>query len=123
MKMSDLGPEKIFHFVRGAIRSAYGIEDFRGKHYLLVGNSDLARDFLHRISSLTDITVSFQNLSLTGYSDAMVALCGRLMGPYNGKADVVIDFDKEEIEIKGKPFPMKSIGEDPYNQGIHEYYL
>ena len=122
--MNRVNGAVLFHFVRGAIRSSYGEENFRGKHCLLVGDSELARDFLQRIANLTDIVVSFQNLSLTRYADAMVALSGGVLDPYRGQeTDIVIDFEKEEISVKGKSFPMGSIGEEPYTQGIHEFYL
>lgn len=112
---------KIFQFLRGAVRSAYGTEDFRNKKILIVGMGPEGQSFLPSLC-FPGAQIFFRDSLLNNYAKAFF-IC-RDVSFYEGDiADITINFEEGTLRIKGRSFPMSSIQEDAYNQGIHEFYL
>ncbi len=112
---------RVFQFLRGAVRGAYGEENFRDKTLLIVGMSRSGQELLNRLC-IDGVSVKFQDPKISNYRRSF-AVC-RDVEVYEGEnADITVDFTKRYVDVKGKTFPLDRIGEDPYTQGIHEYYL
>jgi len=111
----------IFQFFRGALRGAYGREDLRGKTILFIGMGILAQNVLNRVC-LDGVQIYFKDSSVQNYRNAHTTCT--LVSPWLGESvDAVLDFEKEQIVLKDRPFPFDRILNDAYTQGIHEYYL
>lgn len=111
----------IFQFLRGAVRSAYGQENFRNKTLLIVGMSNIGQQLLNKLC-MDGLNIKFKEDKISNYYRTF-AVC-RDVDIYQGeKTDIIIDFNQKNIRVKENNFPMDRIGEDPYIQGIHEYYL
>jgi hypothetical protein len=112
---------RVFQFLRGAVRSAYGEENFRNKTLLIVGMSRNGQELLNRLC-INGVNIKFQDPKVSNYRRSF-AVC-RDVDIYEGeKADIIIDFPNRYLNVKGKTFPLDKIGDNPYTQGIHEYYL
>jgi len=109
---------QMFQFLRGAIRSSYGIEDFREKTFLIVGMCDDALELLNRLC-IDGAILRFEDSSLEDYHKSF-AICHSIDVHDDGPADIVINFNRKYIIVKGKSF---SINDDAYIQGVHEFYL
>jgi hypothetical protein len=114
-------PNKIFQFLRGAVRAAYGTESFRDKTFLIIGMSRQGQELLNRLC-IDGTNLKFQDPKVSNYRRSF-AVC-RDIDVYEGQeVDVSVDFINGYLCVKGKTFAMDQIGEDPYTQGIHEFYL
>jgi len=112
---------KIFQFLRGAVRSAYGVEDFRGKTVLIVGMAKAGQELLNRLC-IDGIDIKFQDSSLENYHKSF-AVC-RDVDAYEGQdVDIIVDFTGGFICLREKAFPISKIKTDAYDQGIGEFYL
>ncbi len=112
---------KIFQFLRGAVRAAYGTENFRNKTLLIIGMSRQGQELLNRLC-IDGVNLKFQDPKISNYRRSF-AVC-RDVEVYGGQdVDIIIDFSNKYLSIKEKIFPMNRIGENPYIQGIHEFYL
>lgn len=112
---------KVFQFLRGAIRSAYGIENLRDKTFLIIGMSNDGQDLVNKLC-LDGVDLRFQEPKVSNYHKSF-AVC-RDIDVYRGqKVDVIIDFFNRYVCVKDKAFPLGQIGDDPYTQGIHEFYM
>ncbi len=112
---------KVFNFLRGAIRSRYGIEDFRNKTLLIIGVSKYGQKLLNRLC-IEGTDIKFADPKISNYHRSF-AICKKIDFYQGQKADVIIDFTNDYICVKGKTFPMNRIGNRSYEQGIHEFYL
>lgn len=120
---------QIFNFLRGAVRSAFGIEDFRGKRIVLVGMNEIGQELLSMLC-LDDVKLFFFDKSITNYSQAHM-ICGGVAPMLPGNSlediDILVNLGEGVLLVDGnvsKDFQLADIdGNDPYNQGIHEYYL
>jgi len=118
---------KIFNFLRGAVRSAYGKEDFRGKKILLVGMENLGQELLTMLC-LDDVELLFWDKGIMKYDKAhqICSSVGFLEETEDG-IDILIHlidgYVIVESNSKSKDFKICDISDDPYNQGIHEFYL
>ncbi len=111
----------IFHFMRGALRGAYGTEDLRSRSFLLIGASQVGQEFLNHIC-IDGVSIAFQDESIESYSRSF-AVC-RDIDVYEGQeVDVVVDLVGGFLTVRDKAFPLSKIGDNPYTQGIHEFYL
>jgi len=112
---------RVFQFLRGAVRGAYGEENFRNKTLLIIGMSRSGQELLNRLC-IDGVNIKFQDPKVSNYRRSF-AVC-RDVDIYEGeKTDIVVDFSNRHLTVKGKNFSLDRIGEDPYTQGIHEFYL
>ena len=112
---------RVFQFLRGAVRGAYGEENFRNKTLLIIGMSRSGQELLNRLC-IDGVNIKFQDPKVSNYHRSF-AVC-RDVDVYDGEnVDIVVDFSNRSLNIRGKSFSLDRIGEDPYTQGIHEYYL
>lgn len=112
---------RIFQFLRGAVRSAYGVENFRGKTFLIVGMAKAGQELLNRLC-IDGVDIKFQDPSLENYHKSF-AVC-RDVDAYEGQdVDIIVDFTNGFVCLKEKAFPINKIKNDAYNQGIGEFYL
>lgn len=114
-------PTKLFQFLRGALRGAYGTEDLRSRKFLIVGPSKLGQEILGRLC-LPDVDISVKDCSMVDYPK-LFSVCGYVDTHGGEERDVIIDTIVQQIVLKGKSVPFSSIGDDAYTQGIHEFYL
>ena len=114
-------PAKLFQFIRGALRGAYGTEDLLGRRFLIIGVGTLGQAILGRLC-LPEVDILVQEQSVGNYTK-IFAVCGHV-DVYDGSdRDVVIDTAEECLTVKGRRFSFSSIGDAPYTQGIHDNYL
>ncbi len=114
-------PNRVFQFLRGAVRAAYGEENFRNKTLLIVGMSRSGQELLNRLC-IDGVSIKFQDSKISNYHRSF-AVC-RDVDVYEGEeVDITVDFSKRYLSVKGKSFPLDKIGDNSYTQGIHEYYL
>ena len=114
-------PTKLFQFLRGALRGAYGTEDLRSRKFLIVGSSKLGHELLGRLC-LPDVDVMVKDCSLVEYPK-LFSVCGYVDSYSGEEREVVIDTISQQVVLKGKSVSFSSIGDDAYTQGIHEFYL
>jgi len=114
-------PTKLFQFIRGALRGAYGTEDLQARTFLIIGVSRLGQDILGRLC-LPGVDIRIQEHTLVFYTQVF-GVCSHVDLHDNTPRDVIIDTMEENLTVKGKKFGFSSIGDDPYTQGIHEAYL
>ncbi|MBD3260334.1 MAG: hypothetical protein GF334_01430 [Candidatus Altiarchaeales archaeon] len=69
-----------------------------------------------------EVRLFFTEKSLVNYTRAHM-VCPQVRTYTRQKIDITIDLEEGFISVKGKSFSIDKIGEDAYNQGIHEYYL
>lgn len=116
---------KIYNYLRGALRGTYGVEDFRGKSILIIGVNKFGQDLVSKICFDEEVTLYFQvdtSQGLTNYLNAFT-ICAAVE-PWEGQStDIVVDTLARTITIKGSTVSFQEIGEDPYTQGIHDFYL
>ncbi len=119
---------RIFNFIRGAVRSYYGEENLRGKRIIVSGMDEIGQDLLTMLC-FDDVKIFFNDSSISNYHKAHM-ICGsvEVMVPGNVYSDIDIFIDLLGGTIlvgdnDSKLFPIDEIGDDPYEQGIHEYYL
>lgn len=112
---------RVFQFLRGAVRSVYGEENFRNKTFLIIGMSRNGQELLNRLC-IDGVSIKFQDPKISNYHRSF-AIC-RNVDIYEGEnTDIIVNFSNQSLNIKGKSFPLDRIGDNPYIQGIHEYYL
>ena len=112
---------RVFQFLRGAVRAAYGEETFRNKTLLIIGMSRNGQELLNRLC-IDGVDIKFQDSKISNYRRSF-AVCRGVDIYEGGKVDITVNFSKRYLNIKGKSFPLDKIGDNPYTQGIHEYYL
>lgn len=115
---------KVFNYIRGALRGAYGVEDFRGKSILIVGVNDFGQDLVSKICFDEEVNLYFQVDRARGLKNYLNAftVCA-LVEPWEGQEiDITIDTLSQKITVDNTTTSFKGIGEDPYNQGIHDFY-
>lgn len=114
-------PAKLFQFIRGALRGAYGTEDLHSRKFLIIGVAPLGQAILGRLC-LPEVDILVQERSVGNYTK-IFAVCGHV-DVYSGDfRDVIIDTESECVIVKNRKFLFSNIGDDPYSQGIHEAYL
>ena len=112
---------KIFNYIRGEVRSAYGHEDFRGKSILFVGMDKIGQEILVRLC-IEDVNLYFMDHSIQNYH-AAYAICGSI-NPYTGvPIDITLNFHEGTLTVNGKVQALDGIGKTPYPQGIHDFYF
>jgi hypothetical protein len=123
--MTTKATTKVFNYLRGAVFGAYGIEDFRGRAILIIGVNDFGQDIVSKICFDDEVLLYFQvdeEQGLQNYLNAF-SVCA-LVEPWGGQTpDVIVDTLHQRINIQGNTTLFENIGEDPYNQGIHDFYL
>ena len=119
---------QIFNFLRGAIRSTWGIEDFRGKRIAIIGMSSVGQQLL-ALLCFDKVELLFHADSVVNYN-AAYSLCRYATSLSPGEPeniDIAVNLTADYVTVirdsKVKSFKLSDIGDDPYNQGIHEYYL
>ena len=118
---------QIFNFLRGAVRSAWGVEDFRKKRIAIIGMTTLGQELLAMLC-FDDVELFFSDDSLVNYSRAHI-VCDSVdvVEGDTDNIDITISLHEDFVEISrdlfSRKFPISSIGDDPYNQGIHAFYL
>jgi hypothetical protein len=119
---------RIFNFIRGAVRSVYGIEDFRGKRIIVYGMDGVGQALLTMLC-FDDVKLFFHDSSIVNYQQAHL-ICSSVEPMISGNTyddvDVFIDLVDGFIMVgdnNSVQFPIADIGDEPYEQGIHEYYL
>jgi hypothetical protein len=112
---------RVFNFLRGAVRSCYGIENFRDKTFLIIGMSRCGQLLLNRLC-IEGVDVKFSDQKVSNYYRSF-AVCKQVDHYQGQQTEVVVDFLNDYVCVQGKTFPMEQIGLEPYAQGIHEYYL
>ena len=114
----------VFNYIRGAIRSAYGVEDLSEKSILFVGMGTFSQEILKRFCN-SRASIYFISDSLMEYYSAYT-VC-EMINPYGGEAvDIIVDVDKNILTVNGKLRFLGKIDEgvvDAYTQGIHDFYL
>jgi hypothetical protein len=118
---------QIFNFLRGAIRSSFGVEDFRGKRIVVVGTDTIGQELLSLLC-FDNVSLFFVDNSLVNYNKAhMICKSVNVIANSEVDIDIIIDFTEGYVCVNGnsstKDFNISDIGDDPYNQGIHEYYM
>ena len=119
MKSND-----IFSFLRGAIRGAFGKEDFNDKTFLLVGCNQIGLELLTAIFSAGEILLFFtaEKNKIKDYLEIIKRFPDALS--WKGEPiDVVINLNEGFLKIKGREVLFKDIQEDYYTRGIHSFYL
>ncbi len=115
---------KLFNYLRGAIRGAYGIEDFRGKSVLVIGVNSLGQDLVSKICFDEEVSLYFKvdtKHGLKNYLNAFTVCT--LVEPWDGQeVDIIVDTLAQKVTIAGTSINFKDIGREPYNQGIHDFY-
>jgi hypothetical protein len=119
---------QIFNFLRGAVRSSFGVEDFRGKRIIIVGMDKEGQDLLSMLC-LDDVKLYFHDKSIVNYHQAHL-VCGAVdvlvPGEVFGDIDILINLVEGYLTVDGnvsKDFTLDEIGDEPYEQGIHEFYF
>lgn len=114
-------PNKLFAYIRGALRGLHGLEDLRGKVIVILGMDSFGRALISMFRP-TEATLYFQAYNMQHYYCAHV-VCGPAE-PWNGQqADIVVDVESKQMQIGKKTIPFEEIGKEPYTQGIHDFYL
>ena len=115
---------KVFNYLRGALRGAYGVEDFRGKSVLIVGVNEFGQDLVSKICFDDEVKLFFQvdiNQGLKNYLNAFT-VCAQVE-PWDGQSvDIIVDTIVNKVTVDGTTTRFDTIGEDPYTQGIHDFY-
>ncbi len=123
--MTNPATTKVFNYVRGALRGAYGIEDFRGKSVLIIGINEFGQDLVSKICFDEEVSLYFQvdqRGSLQNYLNAFT-VCA-LVAPWDGhEVDIVVNTLTQQVTVNGTTSDFEEIGENPYAQGIQDFYL
>ena len=114
-------PIKLFQFLRGGLRGAYGTEDLTLRQFLVIGMAVSGQQLLSRIC-IPQVRVSFYDTNLLNYTQGF-GVCSSVGFCKEASSDVIIDFNTDTLTIQGKSFSFQHIGENAYEQGIHEFYL
>lgn len=117
---------KVFNFIRGAVRSINGWEDFSNINFLIVGTDGVGKELTKWISSAPDASVFFTNdprHALRQYQEVLEVEPNISYWDQTENIDIVIDNVKEEVIIRNRKFSFDDLMEDSYTQGIHEFYL
>ncbi len=115
----------VFNYLRGALRGAYGIEDFRGKSVLIIGVNTFGQSIVSKVCFDEEVKIYFQvdkEQSLKNYLNAFTVCT--LVEPWEGQnVDIIVDTLARKVTVDNITIGFEMIGEDPYNQGIHDFYL
>lgn len=112
---------EFFQYLRGAVRSAYGEETFRGKSILFIGMDKIGQDILLRLC-LDGVSLFFADHRVSSYYQAHT-VCGQV-SPYQGEpVDITLDFESNTLTVNGKLHPLPKLDKESYIQGIHDFYL
>lgn len=112
----------IFHFVRGAVRGSYGVEDFRGRRILIIG-MDVVGQQLLTLFCMDGVKLFFLDNSLVNYDKAHM-VCPQVRPFGEQQIEIIINLSGGFVSVNHKPFTISEIEDrDSYNQGIHAYYL
>lgn len=115
----------LFYYLRGALRGAYGVEDFRNKNVLIVGIDAFGQDILSQICFDDEVKLYFQVDGVRGLKNYLNAftVCPQAE-PWEGQpVDIIVDTLSNKVTVDGTTIDFQMIGEDPYTQGIHDFYL
>ncbi len=115
----------VFQYLRGAIRSAYGVEDFRQMAFVIIGMCTKSQELL-ALLCFDGVNVKFidPTNSMVSYQKAFTICSSVDVVKEQGFCfNVLIDFSEGIGYIKGQEFSIDEIGENSYEQGIHDYYL
>ena len=112
---------KVFQYLRGAIRGAYGVEEFRGKAILIKGMDTVGQELLVRLC-LPDVNIYFLDSSVSNYYEAH-RICEYVIPyPFDLGMDIIIDFNERILAVNGVEYSLDLIEDNPYEQGIHQFY-
>ena len=107
------------------MRSAYGSEDFRGKSILIIGVNNFGQELVSKICFDKEVKLYFEvdiEKGLKNYLNAF-AVCA-LVEPWDGQPiDVIVNTLSQKVTVDSTTIRFKEIGEDPYTQGVHDFYL
>ncbi len=117
-------PSDVFHYIRGALRGTYGVEDFRGKSVIVIGVDRFGQDLVSKICFDEGVKLYFLGRpgeELKNYLNAFT-ICA-LVEPWRGEpVDITIDTVAERVVIDGTVVRFAEIGAEPYTQGIHDFF-
>ena len=117
-----MDPYTIFQFMRGAIRSRFGSEELRGKTILMVGMNSQAQDLLHRFC-IDGFKIRFSDQNLTNCVHT-ISICQNADFYLDEGVDIILDIKRDTLLVRDKVCKISSINkEDPYNDGIHTFYI
>ncbi len=112
---------EVFQYLRGAIRGAYGVEELRGKSILIKGMDTVGQELLVRLC-LPEVDLYFLDSSIQNYYQAH-QICGHTAPyPFDIGVDIIVDFEERVLQVNGMTRPLDLIEDDPYEQGIHQFY-
>ncbi len=118
----------IFHYLRGGVQGTFGSENLRGKKILIFGMGDVGQQLLSMLC-FHGPEVLFYDESIVNYSAAH-RICKSVRALSSGDeedADIIIDLLGNRLSIDQgvmfKTVNLSQLGEDPYTQGIHDFYL
>jgi hypothetical protein len=115
---------KIFNYLRGALRGAYGVEDFRGKSVLIIGVNSFGQALVSNICFDEEVNLYFQvdeEQGLGNYLNAF-SVCA-LVEPWSDQpVDIIVDTLTQKIIVDNTTISFGEIGEDSYTQGIHDFF-
>jgi len=122
--MTTKTPSEVFSYIRGALRGTYGVEDFRGKSVLVIGVNQFGQDIVSKLCFDEKAKLFFvgsPGQELMNYFYAY-NIC-RAIEPWQGEPiDITIDTEAKRVVIDGTAVSFEMIGEEPYNEGIHDFY-
>ena len=119
-----INPTSVFQYLRGALRGAYGHESLQDKAVLIIGlehyeDQELIRLFYGRSEKLYFAATEHH---MAAYCLA-VSLCPTLARWDGEEVDVTLNLETKLLKMRGKLGLLETIGEDPYTQGIHDFYI
>lgn len=110
---------RVFSFLRGAVRGHFGSEDFSDKKFLIIGaQSSEDVELMFSIDAGRG-AVLLKEPSLSLYVNLLKK---GLEIEHSEQENIEIDLLANEIRLFKKSFPIGEIGEEPYSQGINEFY-
>ncbi len=116
----------VFQYLRGAIRSAYGIENFRQRSFVILGMCEESQSLLSLLC-FDGVDVKFiDDLSTMSSYQKAFTICNSVDVASRDEGlcfDVLVDFSEGVGYVKGQEFRVNGIGENPYEKGIHDYYI
>jgi len=115
---------KVFQYIRGAFRGLYGVEDLTDRHIAVRGMEEGGAGLLRRLQP-TQAKLLFYPTSMSDYSRAF-SICPDIEESPTIQycfSTLFVDFIDKVIFIRKTFRYLEDIGEDPYNQGIHDFYI
>ena len=125
----NLSALDVFNFIRGALRGSYGIETLSDKKIAILGMDTIGLQLLTMFCIPDGPDISFYDNRLINYNAAHI-VCNSIssLERYDKEDfDIAINFYDNHLlivnNLKSKRVEFSEIGDDPYTQGIHEFYI